>query len=142
LKKEKSIKQLRIKPEYRNWHNMKNRCVNPNVPEYKNYGEKGVTVCDRWLDSFENFLEDMGERPTLKHSIDRIDNNKGYSPENCRWATAKEQSRNNRRNIWFDYLGRKILLVDLAEKTGVNQSVIMRRLRKGLSFEDAIKPNK
>lgn len=80
---------------YRAWCNMINRCTNPNVPHYDNYGGRGITVCERWLSSFENFLEDMGEPPPT-HTIDRLDNDKGYFKENCAWRTPKEQANNRR----------------------------------------------
>jgi hypothetical protein len=82
--------------EYRCWISMKTRCLNPNTEDFKHYGGRGITICEKWLNSYEAFLADMGRRPTSKHSIDRVDVNGHYEPGNCRWATAGEQRRNQR----------------------------------------------
>lgn len=87
-----------IAPEYKTWHMMVQRCTNPNNDGYGDYGGRGIKVCDRWL-NFEDFYADMGDRPSLKYSLDRIDNNGNYEPSNCRWATQTDQSRNQRLRI-------------------------------------------
>lgn len=90
---------MRDTPEYGVWANMKDRCYNPSSEDYKNYGGRGIKVCERWLNSFENFYEDMGEKPWSKllYSLDRINNDGNYEPSNCRWATVKQQVNNRRK---------------------------------------------
>jgi hypothetical protein len=96
---------------------MLQRCNNPRQPAYSDYGGRGIKVCDRWQESFENFLSDMGPRPSDEHSIERIDNDKGYEPTNCRWATAKEQRANQRApRKWAPKVLHRIIGVPLGGK--------------------------
>lgn len=118
-------------PEYRAWRAMKTRCYSKNNKDYKNWGGRGIKVCDRWLNSFEFFLEDMGERPTKSHSLDRYPNINGdYEPSNCRWATTKQQSRGTRKNKWYEYNGVKMILADWAAYFNVNSSTLHEHLSK------------
>src|ERR1700722_1457131 len=105
----------RVSSEYSTWVSMKSRCNNPNSTSYKLYGEKGVSVCKQWNDSFQCFFNDMGPKPTKNHSIDRYpDKNGNYEPGNCRWATDKEQNRNRSNTKWITYNNKQILIPDLA----------------------------
>lgn len=107
------------RPLYRTWDGIKQRCYNPNDTKYKYYGNRGIEVCKRWLgeDGFNNFLKDMGERPSPKHTIDRVDVNGDYEPSNCRWADTKTQSR-NRTNVVVLHTGE--LLVEYLERKITN----------------------
>jgi len=91
---------------YNTWKAIRKRCYNKNTPQYKNWGGRGITVCDRWLNSFDNFLVDMGEPPSKEYSIDRINNNGNYCKDNCHWATILEQANNKRSNHVITYKGK------------------------------------
>lgn len=125
-------------PEYRAWASMKQRCTNPRVRSWSNYGGRGITVCERWSNSFEFFLEDMGPRPTPAHSLDRIDNDGHYEPGNCRWATASEQRRNDRNNRPITFAGETLPLIQWAQRTGITARTIGDRLDRGWPVERAL----
>lgn len=114
--------------EYMSWARMLNRCRNPNGPKFPRYGQRGISVCDRWL-KFENFLEDMGRRPPECNSIDRIDNERGYEPGNCRWSTPFQQSRNKACNVWVEYKGETLVAADWARRLGISTKGFLNRYR-------------
>jgi len=118
---------------YMIWAGIHTRCTNHNEKSYERYGGRGIKVCDRWL-KFENFLADMGERPDGM-SLDRINNNGDYEPNNCRWATRKEQCRNRRNNRLVEYRGETKLLVEWCELLGLKYKLIYDRLWAGWSIE-------
>ncbi len=124
--------------EYRIWSGMIQRCTNPANPAYHNYGGRGITVCGRWQDSYEAFLADVGRRPSRTHTLDRIKNEVGYEPGNVRWATAKEQCRNMRKNRLLSFRGRICCLSEWAEVTGIPRAAINARLNDGWSVERAL----
>ncbi len=115
--------------EYDCWLAIKQRCYNENNPEYKNYGGRGIAMCDEWLKSFNNFIRDMGFKPSKSHSIDRIDVNKGYYPENCRWTTIKIQNANKRQTRWITAFGETLPLTEMARKHNVNPTTLSYRLQ-------------
>ncbi len=123
-------------PEYRRWKDMRARCRNPNNTEFKNYGGRGITVCDRW-NNFEVFLSDMGRKPEGT-TIDRIDVNGNYEPSNCRWATAQQQANNTRQNVWLEMDGERHTIAQWSVITGLSESRINHRLRVGKCAKDAL----
>lgn len=125
-------------PAHRVWANMNQRCGNPNNVGYRLYGGRGIRVCDRWRESFAAFLEDMGERPSLGHSLDRIDVNGNYEPENCRWATRIEQMRNKRTNARITIGGVTKCIAEWALESPVTDSAIVHRLEDGWSPAEAV----
>ena len=130
---------MRQSSEYRAWNGMKQRCFNPNHKRYSDYGGRGITVCDRWLNSFENFFADMGTKPSPKHSLDRIDNDGDYSAENCRWATKAEQQNNQRNNKPLITIGKETYtIVQWENKMGYGARVIQGRLNLGWSEYKAV----
>jgi len=116
---------------------MLSRCENPNRPQFETYGAAGITVCERWH-SFEAFIEDMGESPSKAHSLDRLDNDKGYSPDNCRWATNREQSLNKKKTQYFEFEGERLTLLEWSERKGLSYYALYQRLRAGWSVERAL----
>jgi hypothetical protein len=122
---------LRNHPLYSIWSNMKNRCYNPACKDYKNYSNSGITVCNRWLDSFENFYEDMKDSYVVGLTLDRKDNSLGYYKENCRWATAKEQAINRKTTHYINTPSGRMFIKEAAEKYGIERRTIHRRIRLG-----------
>lgn len=116
-------------PNYGTWTAMRNRCTRPELEGYKNYGGRGITVCDRWMNDFWAFVSDMGTRPSSKHTIERVDNSKGYSPDNCKWATRREQSLNQRKNVFITFNGETLCVTDWARRLGVADATLAYRLR-------------
>lgn len=119
------------------WVSMRQRCNDSNCNAFKWYGARGITVCDRWLTSYENFRDDMGYPPSKKHSIDRIDVHGPYSPENCRWATDAEQARNRTNNRIVTFRGQSKTVVEWSEITGIRYGLLMTRLDAGWDPERA-----
>jgi len=128
----------KMSPEFRVWSAMHSRCENPRNKGYKDYGGRGIKVCERWA-SFENFLADMGPRPSLAHSIDRYPNNDGdYEPHNCRWATMREQSNNRRSSRTLTFHDETLTLAEWERRAGLSSGVLHRRLHWGWTVEEAL----
>lgn len=121
--------RVKKSPEYQSWASMLGRCFNPNRSHFHRYGGRGITVCERWRNSFQTFLEDMGPRPTPKHTLDRFPNNSGnYEPGNVRWATRKEQSRNRGNNTLITADGLSLCVTEWAERLGASTTAIYHRI--------------
>lgn len=123
-------------PEYRVWAGMKKRCYNPRSKSYRDYGLRGIAVCARWLNDFPAFLADMGSRPSVLHSIDRIDNDGPYAPDNCRWAIKTTQANNTTRNHALTFNGETRTISEWTRRLNfANPLIILKRLQRGWSIE-------
>lgn len=130
-------KRSAVHPLYKVWLQMKQRCTNPKNKQWLNYGGRGITLCTEWR-TFAGFFADMNAGYAAGLSIDRVDNEKGYSRENCRWATPAEQSRNTRRNVWVTFRGKTQPLQDWAAELGVSRQAFYYWTKKGYSYEQAV----
>lgn len=126
-------------PEYSAWDSMKARCYNVNYERYHSYGGRGIQVCERWRNSFENFYSDMGPKPSPDHSLDRFPNNDGdYEPGNCRWATEDQQKRNMRSNNWMEYNGESMIVADWSKKLNIPDKRFRYHVEMGKSIKEII----
>lgn len=125
-------------PERGIYKGMIARCYKPTNTYYHRYGGRGIKVCDRWKNSFVNFLEDLGIRPSKAHSLERIDNNADYSPENCKWATLHEQNRNKSTNIYIEHNGERLIIADWAAKLNMPPGVIRHRFKRNMPIEEVL----
>ena len=122
-------------PVYKAWQHMKERCYDLKNSEYHRYGGRGIMVCSRWQDSFENFFEDMGDKPSKEHSLDRINVNGNYEPENCRWATIEQQANNKEQSIKYEFRGEILTMKQISRIIGIPYTTLITRRNKGWDFE-------
>lgn len=127
-------------PEHRAWIAMVKRCTNPKDVAYQHYGGRGITVCSRWLESYEAFWEDMGRRPSADHSLDRIDVDGDYEPSNCRWATKQQQMQNMRRTVRVNLDGEQLCLAEACRRVGIPYHVASQRRARGWSPDRWLEP--
>ena len=127
---------------YKTWKGINHRCTNPKNPQYRNYGGRGIKICDGWSDKdsagFVNFCEDMGPKPVESHTVDRINNEEGYYKENCRWASQQEQTSNTRRNNYVEFEGESYTVTNIANILGIKPNTLTYRLRRGWPLEEAL----
>jgi len=128
--------------EYRAWGSIRQRCGNPKNTQFKDYGGRGIRVCQEWLDSFDTFYAYIGPKPSPQHTIDRIDINGHYEPGNVRWATKKEQERNKRNSRFVEYEGQTKTIAEWAESSSVTRDVLWHRIKLGWSMDDALTATK
>lgn len=125
--------------EYKAWDNARDRCKNPKNRKYPLYGGRGIKVCDRWISSFQNFIADMGNKPSPKHSLERANGNGNYEPGNCVWATAEEQNNNRSFNRRLMVNGAQMTVAQASRLTGICHATILGRLDAGKSDDEAIR---
>lgn len=123
---------------YNIWCKVKERVMNPDSPRYPDYGGRGIDMCPKWAESFEAFYADMGEPPTAVHQIERVENDKGYWPDNCVWANRREQAANKRNNVVISARGETKILAEWSRETGLKERTIANRLKHGWSPNDAL----
>ena len=126
--------------EYRSWQDMRNRCNDPKNKKYKDYGARGIKVCEEWNQSFEAFFRDMGLKPSPEHTLERADNDGNYLKPNCFWATRQVQANNRRSNRWITYKGERVTLAEAIRRSGLPVSTVDRRIRRGLPEDRWFEP--
>lgn len=126
-------------PEHSVWKHIRQRCLNPNDKSFPDYGGRGIKICDRWLASFENFFEDMGKRPARGYSIERINNDGDYCPENCIWAKDRIiQNNNTRKNVFLTHNGQTMTVTQWARHIDIPAATLWKRIQREWSTEDAL----
>lgn len=129
---------LSHRSEYAQWHAMRARCFNPKNQDFARYGGRGITVCERWRSQFVPFFEDIGPKPSPRHSLDRIDNDGHYEPGNVRWATPSQQASNTKNNIRYTYRGESLTLTEWSQKTGIKAPTLLLRLQRWKDIERSL----